>query len=250
MSKHRPATKQEFLELCLRNLGKPVLDINVSDDQVLDCVEESFKYYVDYHFDGAEHVYYQHVLTQEEIDTRSFIIPDDIQFVVDIVSAQSGSFATALANVPGGYEFLVDMSFNMSNGSLVSYYMNQSYYNLLQQVLYGLTSIRFSRHTNTVRIDNSMNTYHPGDIIIVDCYQSIDAEEFTDVWNDRWLIKYCTAKIKQKWGHNLSKFAGMQLPGGLQFDGTKYYDDATAEIQQLEDEMRESYSLRPRDFVG
>lgn len=250
MSKHRPVNKNEFVELCKRNLGSPVIVVNVTEDQILDCVEESLKYFADYHYDGSEHVYYTHTLTQEDIDSRSFELPESIISVVDVYSSQTGSFATSLAQAPQGYQFLVDMAFNISSGSLVTYYMNQQYYNLISQVLYGMTAIRFSRHTNRVYIDNRMDSYSPGDIIIVDGYKVIDPDSTGDVWNDRWLIRYCTAKIKRIWGTNVSKFTGMQLPGGIQFDGSKILDDAVAEIQSLEDEMMSTYALRPRDMVG
>jgi hypothetical protein len=227
-----------------------MLQINVTEDQVFDCVEESLKFFADYHYDGSEHVYYTHILTQEDIDTRSFTVPESLISVVDIYSSKTGSFASSLAQAPEGYQFMVDLAFNVSSGSLVTYYMNQQYYNLISQVLYGMTAIRFNRHTNKVHIDNKMSGYAVGDIVIVDGYNVIDPDSTGDVWNDRWLIKYCTAKIKRIWGTNVSKFVGMQLPGGVQFDGTKLLDDANAEIQSYEDEIISNYSLRPRDQTG
>ena len=51
-------------------------------------------------------------------------------------------------------------------------------------------------------------------------------------------------------GSNLIKFEGMQLPGGVQFNGMKLYDDAFAERQQLEEEMATAYVYPPEDMVG
>ena len=48
-----PTSRSEFKEFCLRKLGKPVIEINVDDDQVEDRIDESLKYYWDYHFDGS-----------------------------------------------------------------------------------------------------------------------------------------------------------------------------------------------------
>jgi hypothetical protein len=42
----------------------------------------------------------------------------------------------------------------------------------------------------------------------------------------------------------------MQLPGGLQFNGNKIYDDAEAELAKLEEEMIVSYSLPVQDMIG
>jgi hypothetical protein len=70
------------------------------------------------------------------------------------------------------------------------------------------------------------------------------------MWKDRWLQNYATAKIKYQWGSNLTKFEGMQLPGGVQFNGQKILDDALDEIRRLEEEMNTSYSLPVMDMIG
>ena len=59
----RPTSKATFKEHCLRRLGKPVIEINVDEDQVDDRVDEALDYYADYHFDGFEHtsVSYTHL---------------------------------------------------------------------------------------------------------------------------------------------------------------------------------------------
>jgi hypothetical protein len=56
--------------------------------------------------------------------------------------------------------------------------------------------------------------------------------------------------IKQQWGANLTKFIGMQLPGGVRFNGEKLYNDATQERMALENEMINSYSLPVTDMIG
>lgn len=57
-----PTTRAEFKEYCLRKLGKPVIEINVDDDQVEDRIDEAIKYYWDYHFDGSERLYYKYMI--------------------------------------------------------------------------------------------------------------------------------------------------------------------------------------------
>ena len=60
---------------------------------------------------------------------------------------------------------------------------------------------------------------------------------YSDVWNDRFLKQYTTALIKYQWGSNLSKFAGIQLPGGVTLDGPRIMQEAQAEIDKLEEQM-------------
>ena len=72
----------------------------------------------------------------------------------------------------------------------------------------------------------------------------------SDVWNDRFLKKYATAKIKYQWGSNLSKFAGIKMPGGVTLDGPRIMQEAEAEINKIEEEMYTMSSLPSEIFVG
>jgi hypothetical protein len=70
----------------------------------------------------------------------------------------------------------------------------------------------------------------------------------SDVWDDRFLKQYATAKIKYQWGSNLSKFAGIQMPGGVTLDGPRIMEEAQREIDKIEEEMQ-SYNVLPNDFM-
>ena len=89
-----------------------------------------------------------------------------------------------------------------------------------------------------------------GEYFVVEAYEIVDPDTYTDVWADRWLALYTTAQIKYQWGSNLTKFTGMVLPGGVQFNGEKIQDDAKGEIEALEQEMQTSYTLPAFHMVG
>jgi hypothetical protein len=72
----------------------------------------------------------------------------------------------------------------------------------------------------------------------------------SDVWNDRFLKQYASAKIKYQWGTNLSKFAGIQLPGGVTLDGPRIMEEARAEIEKIEEEMYTMSSMPSEIFIG
>lgn len=76
------------------------------------------------------------------------------------------------------------------------------------------------------------------------------APGISDVWNDRFLKAYATQKIKYQWGSNLSKFAGVQLPGGVTLDGPRIMEEARLELEKMEEEMH-SLNVLPSDmFMG
>jgi hypothetical protein len=121
---------------------------------------------------------------------------------------------------------------------------------LITEMLVGQQPIRYSRHKNRVYVDMDWGMINVGEYILIEAYEVLDPESWDQVWSDRWLQNYTTAKIKYQWGSNLTKFTGMSLPGGVQFNGEKILNDAQEEIQKFEQEMISSYSLPVSDMVG
>jgi hypothetical protein len=73
---------------------------------------------------------------------------------------------------------------------------------------------------------------------------------FSDVWNDRFLKQYATAKIKYQWGSNLSKFAGIQMPGGVTLDGVRIMQEAAEEMKELEEGLINTNVLPAEIMMG
>ena len=79
-----PTSRSEFIEYCLRSLGKPVITIDVTPEQLDDRVDDALKFFHDYHYNGLEKVYYKHQLTQQDIDNGYITTPESIFGVVSI----------------------------------------------------------------------------------------------------------------------------------------------------------------------
>ena len=244
----RPTTKTEFKEHCLRRLGKPVIEINVDEDQVDDRVDEALDYYADYHFDGIEHTYYKQAVTQEDIDNKYITVPENIIGIVDIFDIGDATSTNNLFNIR--YQIALNDLYDLSRYELVPYYMNFQNIRMIEEILVGKQRIRYNRVLNRLHIDMAWDRLNVGNFIVCKAYRVIDPDTYTDIWKDRWLLRYASCLIKLQWGSNLTKFEGMQLPGGVQFNGQKIYDDAFSERQQLEEEMATAYSYPPEDMVG
>ena len=54
MSTTQPASTTELKEYALRKLGKPVIDVNLADEQMNDMIDEAIQMFQEYHFDGTE----------------------------------------------------------------------------------------------------------------------------------------------------------------------------------------------------
>ena len=244
-----PTTRAQFKEYCLRKLGKPVLEINVDDDQVEDRIDESLKYYWDYHFDGTERIYYKHQITSTDKANKFITLPENVIGAVRVFSIGDPSIRNDdLFNIR--YQIALNDLYTLTSVSMIPYFMVREHLSLIQEMLVGQQAIRYNRHVNKLYIDVDWGLYNTGEFLLVEAYQIVDPETFTDAWGDRWLQEYCTQKIKYQWGTNLTKFTGMQLPGGVQFNGEKILDDAEKAIEKLEQEMISSYSLPVMDMIG
>ena len=65
-----PATKAQLLSYCKRQLGAPVVEINVDDDQADDILDDAIQFFQEYHYDGTIRTYFKHQITQTEIDNQ------------------------------------------------------------------------------------------------------------------------------------------------------------------------------------
>jgi len=243
-----PATRSQFKEYCLRTLGKPVLEINVDDDQVEDRIDQALRYYWDYHFDGSEKIYYKHQVTAQDKVNQYITLPENIIGVVNIFNIGDALNTNNMFNIR--YQIALNDLYTLTSVSMVPYYMALQHIQMLEYLLVGKQPLRYNRHMDKLRIDMDWNKLEDNHYLIVEAYEVVDPDVYTDAWGDRWLAQYATSLIKKQWGTNLKKFEGMTLPGGIKFNGQKIYDEADDEIKALEKEMISSYSLPVTDMIG
>ena len=239
--------RDEFKAYCLRKLGAPVIEINVDDDQVEDRVTEALNFYWDYHFDGMEKVYYKYEVTQTDIYNRYITMPDNIRGVVNLFPVGQSLNTNNLFNIR--YQIALNDLYTLTSVSMVPYYMALQHVQFLEQILVGMQPFRYNRIINKLYLDMDWSLVNIGDYLIIEAYQVIDPNVYTKGYNERLLQNYATALIKEQWGANLSKFSGMQLPGGVTFNGDKIFSDAVVERKELEKVIYDS-SLPIADMIG
>jgi hypothetical protein len=74
-------SRQELAEFCLRALGAGVINIEVSDDQLEDCVDMAVEYYREFHYDGIERDFIRAIVTETTLsvaDTSTLVVGDII----------------------------------------------------------------------------------------------------------------------------------------------------------------------------
>jgi len=268
-----PNTKAALKEHCLRSLGKPVIDINVDDDQVDDRIDDALQYFAQYHYDGVERMYLKHKITQAEIDraatntsvtatdtadnsiTASWLegngfipVPDSVLSVVKVFDFTDKN-TTNMFDVR--YQLRLNDLYDFSSESIIHYEMTMQHLDFLDHILVGEKPIRFNQHQNRLYIDMDWNQdVNVDDFIIIECYRKLDPATYTDIFNDIYLKRYTTALIKRQWGANLSKFEGVQMLGGVTLNGAKLFEEAQADIEKLEEQIQLAYELPPNYMIG
>ncbi len=242
-----PQTREQLKQYCLRNLGHPVIEVNVDDDQLEDRIDEAIQIWNDYHYDGAEKIYLKHQVTATDITNEYISVGESIKSIIGVFPIDSTSGNINMFDVR--YQLRLNDIFDLSKQQLSGYTMAMQHLSLIENLFNQSPSFRFNRHSDKIYLDIdwdkelTVNKY-----LLFECYKAVDPEDLTDAYNDLWLKKYVTAIFKRQWGSNLLKYEGMQLPGGTTLNGRQIFDDATTEIQMLDDEIYTKYQL-PDDFI-
>ena len=251
-----PTTRNEFKDYCLRRLGFPVITINVDDDQVEDRINDALQYWQDYHFDGLQKVYYVKALLPQDITQKYLDFsqstdadgnPMEIVGVTRVFPISSAQSNTNMFDLR--YQLRLNELYDFTSASYINYTLTQQHLRSLELMFTGEVPIRFQRHMQRLYIDWAWGAQEApvGSVVVAEVYAAINPDVYGQVYSDRWLKEYATALIKRTWGNNLSKFAGLQLPGGVTLDGKTIYNEAIAEIERLETEMATNY-FGPLEF--
>jgi len=279
----QPASRSEFKNYCLRQLGAPVLEINVADEQIDDIIDDSLQYFHERHFDGVMRTYLKYQVTQDDIDRGkgpgqsgvTGITTTTATATIDGASMQfdweeNSNYLQVPPSVIGVEKvFHFDGSQSMSSGmfsikyqlflndiyfwgamEMLTYNMTRTYLADLEFALTTQKQFRFNQRMDRLYLDVSWGELTPGDYLVIDCFRTLDPNDYARVWNDSFLKKYTTALLKKQWGQNLIKFQGVKLPGGVELNGREIYEDGVKELEIIREMMSNTYELPPLDMIG
>ena len=277
----KPTTRQELIDYCLRRLGAPVLEINVSDEQIDDLVDDAVQYFNERHYDGVERMYLKYKITDDDIargraggtngvgivtttgestivgaattfnfyETSNYIqVPDSVIGIERIFKFDTSDISGGMFSIK--YQLFLNDLYYFNSVELLQYSMVKSYLEDIDFLLTTDKQIRFNKRQNRLYLDIDWKSERADQFLIIDCYRALDPASFTKVYNDSFLKKYLTSLIKRQWGQNLIKFQGVRLPGGIELNGRQLYEDAERELEDIKQRMTLEYELPPLDFIG
>jgi hypothetical protein len=187
-------------------------------------------------------------ITKGDMENRYIPINDLITDVVRVMPINDDQSSNDMFDVR--YQIHLNDIYNLGfMGSLAEYVMSMQYLSTLDLLIDSDEKhINFDKHKDRLDIFMDWNEeVEVNDYVVLECYRILDPNTYTDVYDDYFLKRYATALIKKQWGTNLLKFEGMQMPGGVTFNGRQLFDDALQEIEKLEEEARLNWE-QPVDF--
>lgn len=279
----KPTTRQELKDYAYRQLGAPVLEINVDDDQADDLLDDAIQYFNERHYNGVEKMYLKHELTQEDIDrgkadgtsgvgivttsvnsssvsglgtvtsnwyeNSNFIpVPDSVIGVEKVFKFDSSTISSGMFSIK--YQLFLNDLYQFNSIDLLQYSMVKTYLEDIDFLLTTDKQIRFNQRQDRLYLDIDWGSEEAGQYIVLECYRALDPTAYSQIYNDPWLKKYVTALLKKQWGQNLIKFKGVRLPGGIEFNGREIYEDGQREIDTLLEKMTSEYEVPPLDMMG
>ena len=274
----KPSTRQGLIDYCLRQLGAPVLEINVDDDQIDDLVDDAIQYFNERHFDGVEKMYLKYKITEDDInrgkgkgtggvgivtttatdtsgrsynfyETENYIqVPDSVIGIEKIFKFDSSSISGGMFSIK--YQLFLNDLYYFNSVELLQYAMTKTYLEDIDFLLTPDKQVRFNKRQDRLYLDIDWGSQPAGEFIVLECYRALDPASFTQIYNDSWMKQYLTALIKRQWGRNLSKFRGVKLPGGIELNGGEILQQAESELADIKGRMMSEYELPPLDFIG
>ena len=278
----QPSSRDGLIDYAKRQLGFPVLEINVADEQFSDLLDDAVQVYQERHYDGIARMYLKYKITQDDIDrgqarggdstlgittttTTSTVglsttfdleennnyiqMPPSVIGVNNIFKVRSDTVYDGLFNIR--YQLFLNDLYAFGSIDLLQYSMVQTKLEDITFLLNPNVRYRFNIRQDRLYIDIDWGAaVNVGDYLVIDCFRILDPDDFTKVYNDQFLKRYFTALCKKQWGMNLIKFQGVQLPGGIQLNGRQIYDDGVKELDEIRAKMSSDYEMPPLDMIG
>ena len=277
----QPSSREGLIDYAKRQLGFPVLEINVADEQFSDLLDDAVQVFHERHYDGMVRMYLKYKVTQDDIDrgqarggnstlgittttttstvglsttfdleeNQNYIqIPPSVIGINQIFKTRSDTVYDGLFNIR--YQLFLNDLYAFGSIDLLQYSMVQTKLEDITFLLNPNMRYRFNIRQDRLYIDADWAQINVNDYFIIDCFRILDPDDFTRVYNDPFLKRYFTALCKKQWGQNLIKFQGVQLPGGIQLNGRQIYDDGVKELDEIRAKMSSDYEMPPLDMIG
>lgn len=249
----------ELKQYILRKLGYPVHVIEITDEQLQDCIDDTLKDFTQVAYAGVIERYLPLTLLD---GVQDYIMPYPIFAVLSVNDANMSMIG---ANMPSNMfsinQFIAADLYRpgVAKIDLIGYEQIQQMTATIDLIFGKKQTFDFNSVSKILHLHGVVTGTTK---VIVQVYQKMDLEttpvsagatryEEENIYDERWFQRMCTARAKLQWGINIGlKYQGSVLPNGGNLNGQGIIDMATTEIENLTTELNDVYALPVDFFIG
>jgi len=234
-----PNSRDTLKEYILRRLGSGIYEVELTPDQMDDIINDTLQVFEEFIDDG---VIEKKLIVKVDPGANNIILPDQVMGISEVYYTETTSstnyevdpfsIKTKFANV---YDHL--LTNGQSQGDLTYITVINMYYETLKDIFNPDTAFDFNPYTKELSITES----NIGGIILgmTVFWSSIESSR---VYNHKFIKEYATSLAKKQWARNLSKYSNATIVGGMELNWQQLYQEATDELDKLEEDMNDRYS--------
>lgn len=249
-------SRDELIDFCFHQLGAPVIQIELDEQQVAYCIDLAVERFQNVHVEGSMRRFIPHTITQEDKDYGYIVVPDKIMSIIKVIPAGNGvnTNLSGMGMFNPVYQYRLNDFWDISSGGMSVYNDVMTNLAMVQDMFQSEIGIQFNRHSSRLYLEvdwkNGAGVMDVGKIIVVECFVAVDEDDAPKLYNDWWLKRYATALLKKQWAMNIGKFEGVQLPGGIVINSATLRAQAEQELESLNRELIDENSLPPIFMIG
>lgn len=231
-----------FKSYIKRKLGDPVVDIEITDEQLDDLINDTLLKYVEQATDGTS-------LRWKVVNLTDGVFEYDLGFdtqVVLKVYEESGNKYDIEAVFP---DKMIADSFGsmLQAGDIMTYDLTKKFLEQLNFMFTDQMGFDFNSTSKKLYLTNTTGKTKVGVLY----YQILNySDSSSSIYSNQWIRDYAVAMAKYQWGFNLLKYEGSILPEGMTINASAIMDEGKQEIEKLDLDLFEKHTNPPLFFMG
>lgn len=247
-------TRAELIQYVLRKLGSPVVNVELTAEQLDDAVNDTLDDFLPRAYSGVEERF---ILMQVDAGVQEYTLPYEVQAVLSVHDGPSDMFNTSHSDVFSLNQFIAADIFRggVSKIDLVSYELINELVSTMQVLFSRKQTFDFNAISKKLFLFETPATTAG---MILHVYRRVEplsdpadpTAEKTNVYDVKWIKRMAVERSRYQWGVNLMKYAGSVLPNGMQLNADAIKATAEAEIEKLMAELHDEWELPIDFFIG
>lgn len=231
-------TVPKLIDYIRRQLGEPVIQVEVTDEQIENCIYDTIQLFGEYAYQGREEVVL--VVDIDNPNKKEFMLDPRVRFITNL--RQTSNISSYLAVLPGysisqSNTLTLTMLNTLNFADITGMCSSLARISNLESLFDIPINFTWNEHTKILKI---LEPIHKSQYMLIEAVLDYEPQEEDFIFNHPWIKRMSTAKTKYLWGSNVGKYSGSIINGAtINYD--RIISEAQAEIEALTTELKDNY---------